>query len=78
MPPPPPLKDVLEALYQCVLPGAGGAALVLAAFLLFGRRAAAIGSAVAVVAAFMWGNFGPPKLSLEDPVPTWANTSPSF
>ncbi|AMV24478.1 hypothetical protein VT84_08780 [Gemmata sp. SH-PL17] len=75
MPPPPPLKDVLEALYHAVLPGAGAAALVLGAFLAVGRwRAAALGSAVAVVVAFMCGNFAPPKLSIEDPAPTWENT----
>ena len=45
MPPLPPLKDTLEALQQCVLPGAGGAALVLAAFLCLGRWAGATGSA---------------------------------
>jgi hypothetical protein len=71
MPPLPPLKDVLEALYQGVLPGAGGAALVLAAFLLLGRWAAALGSAVAVCAAFVWGNFVPPNLS----VLTWENSA---
>jgi hypothetical protein len=68
MPPPPPLKDVLNALSTCVLPGAAGAALVMCLFLLLGRRAAALGSAVAVVGAFMWGNF-----ALADP-PTWDNT----
>src|SRR5579859_2686469 len=71
MPPPPPLKEVLEALYQFVLPGAGGAALVLAAFLLFGRWTAALGSAAAVTAAFMWGNF---TLGLNNDPPGWANT----
>jgi hypothetical protein len=75
MRPLPPLNDVLEALAQDVLPGAGGAALVLAAFLLLGHRAAALGSAVAVLVALAWGNFQPPKLTAEDPVPTWANTA---
>lgn len=65
MPPPPPLKDVLEALQQDVLPGAGGAALVMCLFLLFGRWSAALGSAVAVTFAFMWSNF-----QLADP-PSW-------
>jgi hypothetical protein len=73
MPTPPPLKDTLDALQQDVLPGAGGAALVLVVFLLFGRGAAALGSAAAVVVAFVWGNFAfTPKD--EDPVPTWNNT----
>lgn len=75
MPPPPPLKDVLEALQQCVLPAAGAAALVLGMFLLGGRWAAALGSAVAVAVAFMCANFAPPKLTLEDPKPSWDNTS---
>jgi hypothetical protein len=56
-----------------VLPGAGGAALVLAVFLLFGRRAAALGSAAAVLVAFMWGNYEA-RISAEAPVPTWENT----
>ncbi len=75
MPPLPPLKDVLEALQQCVLPGAGASALVLCVFLLTGRWAAALGSAVGVVVAFMCANFSVPTLSLEDPAPTWENTS---
>jgi hypothetical protein len=52
----PPTKEVLETLQQDVLPGAGGAALVLCAFALLGRWAGALGSAVAVVFAFAWGN----------------------
>ncbi|HEY1186251.1 MAG TPA: hypothetical protein VGE74_01280 [Gemmata sp.] len=76
MPPPPPLKDTLEALQQCVLPGAGASALVMCAFLVVGRwRAAALGSAAAVVVAFMCGNFTLQNLKTGDPVPTWANTS---
>ncbi len=75
MPPLPPLKDALEALQQCVLPGAGGAALVLAAFLCLGRWAGATGSAVAVAVAFMCGNFTLGNLTREDPLPTWENTS---
>lgn len=75
MPPPPPLKDVLEALQQCVLPGAGAAALVMCAFLVVGRRwLAALGSAVAVVVAFACGNFTLANLKTEDPLPTWENT----
>lgn len=74
MPPLPPLKYVLDALHQNVLPAAGGAALVLAVFLLFGRRAAALGSAVAVVAAFMWCNYEP-TLPKDESAPTWGNSS---
>jgi len=70
MPPPPPLKDVLDALQQDVLPGAGGAALVMCLFLLLGRWSAALGSAVAIAVAFMWSNFLPGS----DP-PDWENTS---
>lgn len=73
MPPPPPLKETLEALHQCVLPGAGGAALVLCAFLLLGRWAAATGSAAAVVVAFLWGNFTLANVGSDQP--TWENTA---
>jgi hypothetical protein len=73
MPPPPPLKDALEALQQTVLPGAGGAALVACAFLLFGRRAAAVGSVAAAAVAFLWGNFTLANLGAEPP--TWENTA---
>jgi hypothetical protein len=48
---------VLEALQQDVLPGAGGAALVVCGFALFGRWISAFGSAVAAVFGFVWGNF---------------------
>jgi hypothetical protein len=65
----PPLKDVLDALQHAVLPGAGGAALVMCVFLLFGRWAGALGSAAAVAFGFVWGNFEMPKGE-----PTWANT----
>ncbi len=75
MPPPPPLKDILEALHQCVLPGAGVAAFVFCVFLVAGRWAAALGSAIAVAFAFMAANFAPPNLTPEDPKPTWDNTS---
>jgi hypothetical protein len=57
MPPLPPLKDVLEALQQLVLPGAAGAALVMCVFLLLGRWSAATASVVAVAAGFFWANF---------------------
>lgn len=71
MPPPPPLKDVLDALSLCVLPCAGAAAVVMCVSLAVGRwRAAALGSGVAVVLAFMCGNFALPTTS-----PTWENTS---
>jgi hypothetical protein len=70
--PPPPLRDTLEALQQCVLPGAGGAALVACIFLLLGRRAAATGSAAAAAAAFLWGNFT--LASVGAARPTWENT----
>ncbi|MDY3559211.1 hypothetical protein R5W23_006429 [Gemmata sp. JC673] len=76
MPPPPPIKDVLDAISLCVLPGAGAAAVVTCAFLVVGRwRAAALGSAVAVVFAFMGGNFTLANLNTEQPAPTWENTS---
>jgi hypothetical protein len=47
---------------------------VMAMFLCLGRRAAAVGSAVAVVAGFMCANFTLANLKPEDPLPTWANT----
>lgn len=68
----PPLKDVLNALYYAVLPGAGGAVLVACVFLLLGRRAGALGTAAAVVVGFMWGNFTLDRLGGEPPA--WANT----
>ncbi len=68
MPPLPPLKDVLEALQQLVLPAAAGAALVTCLFLLMGRWSAALGSAVAVVAGFFWANSTDPYTDvLSDP-----------
>jgi hypothetical protein len=67
----PPLKDVLDALQHAVLPGAGGAALVMCAFLLLGRWAGALGSAAAVAFGFVWGNFTLDKTA----APTWVNTS---
>jgi hypothetical protein len=68
----PPLKDVLDALYHAVLPGAGGAALVACAFLLLGRWAGALGTAAAVTVGFAWGNFTLERVGKEPP--TWANT----
>jgi hypothetical protein len=68
MPPLPPTEDVLYALRHTALPAAAGAALVMAAVLAFGRWAAALGSAVAVVVGFGWGNYTFDSLS-------WTNTS---
>lgn len=70
----PPLKDVLDQLQHAVLPGAGGAALVMCVFLLLGRWAGALGSAAAVAFAFMWGNFTLAQL-VGSETPTWANTA---
>jgi hypothetical protein len=66
----PPLKDVLDQLQYAVLPAAGGAALVMCVFLLFGRWAGALGSAAAVAFGFAWADFEMPK----GESPTWANT----
>lgn len=68
----PPLKDVLAQLQLAVLPGAGGAALVLCMFLLLGRWAGALGSAAAVAFGFAWGNFVLDPFASEPP--TWSNT----
>ncbi len=62
----PPTTEVLSALQQDVLPGAGGAALVVCGFAILGRWAGALGSAVAVVFGFAWGNFTFVKLKWED------------
>jgi hypothetical protein len=74
MPPLPPLKYVLEALQQDVLPAAGGAALVLCLFLLLGRWAGALGSAAAIAVAFLWSNFTLTLLKFDEK-PTWENTA---
>lgn len=74
MPPLPPTKYVLEALQNDVLPAAGGGALVLCVFLLLGRWAGALGSAVAMTVAFLWSNFTLTYLKLDDK-PTWENTA---
>jgi len=82
MPPLPPAKDVLDALHHAVLPAAGGAALVVCLFALLGRRAAALGSAVAAVVGFGWANFTFDAVSWENtgrvipwkadgPTPVW-------
>ena len=68
----PPLKYVLDALQTDVLPAAGGAAFVLCLFLFLGRWAAALGSAAAIVVAFLWANFTLGNLKLDDK-PTWEN-----
>jgi hypothetical protein len=70
----PPFKDVLDQLQHAVLPGAGGAALVMCLFLLLGRWAGAGGSAAAVAFGFMWGNFTLAQLAGTES-PTWANTA---
>jgi hypothetical protein len=62
----PPTAEILETLQSDVLPGAGGAALVVCAFALLGRWAGVLGSAVAVVVGFAWGNFNFTKLAWED------------
>jgi hypothetical protein len=68
LPPPPPTELVLPTLQNFILPALGGAAVVASAFALFGRRAGALGSAVAVVVAFAWGNYDFSKLDWEG---TW-------
>src|SRR5262249_61889132 len=57
MPPLPPTKEVLDAMQYAILPAAGGAALVAGTFLVFGRWAAALGSAAAVAGGFAWANY---------------------
>lgn len=73
LPPLPPLQYVLDALAQNVLPPAGAAALVVCTFLVLGRWAGALWSAVAVVVGFMVANFTLAFVKPED-VPTWENT----
>jgi hypothetical protein len=68
LPPLPPAKDVLVTLQADVLPAAGGAAAVMCLFLLFGRWAAALGSAAAVAVGFVCANYTFDKLSWEG---TW-------
>lgn len=53
----PPASDILGPLQAAVLPGAGGAALVVCLFLVLGRWAGAIGSALAVAVGFAWANY---------------------
>jgi hypothetical protein len=69
----PPTKYVLDALSNDVLPAAGGGAFVLCLFLVFGRWAGALGSAAAVVVAFLWANFTLTNLKFDEK-PTWENT----
>src|SRR6185312_4744174 len=57
LPPLPPAPLVLETLRDLVLPAASGAALTFGLFLCLGRWAAALGSAAAVSAGFVWANF---------------------
>jgi hypothetical protein len=53
----PPAADVLGPLQAAVLPGAGGAALVVCLFLPLGRWAGALGAALAVAVGFAWANY---------------------
>jgi hypothetical protein len=69
----PPTKYILETLQVDVLPAAGGAALVLCLFLLLGRWSGALGSAAAIVVAFLAANFTLADLKGDDK-PTWENT----
>jgi hypothetical protein len=66
MPPLPPARLVLDSIQQTTLPAAGGAALVLALFLVFGRWAGALGSAAAVIAGFCWANYTFTTLSWDE------------
>lgn len=70
MPPPPPIKDVLEALQAMMFPAAGAAALVFALVLILGRWAAAMGSALAIIAGIAVGNH-----YRESPMPWVADVS---
>jgi MFS family permease len=74
MPPVPPIELVLEKLHELVIPAAGSAALVMGLFLLLGRWAAAIGSAVAIVVAFLAANFSVAGVDSGDPL-SWDNTA---
>ncbi len=78
----PPTHDVLDALSHTVLPAAGGAAFTVCGFLILGRWAGALGSAVAVIVGFAWANFTFTALewektgrvftwTLEEPVRAW-------
>jgi hypothetical protein len=73
MPPLPPLDLVLEKLHHLVIPAAGSAALVMSLFLLLGRWAAALGSAVAVIVAFLAGNFTLAGVDFGETL-SWENT----
>lgn len=57
MPTIPPAADILGPLQAAVLPGAGGAALVVVLFLALGRWAGAVGAALAVAVGFAWANY---------------------
>jgi hypothetical protein len=57
MPTIPPAADVLGPLQAAVLPGAGGAALVVVLFLAAGRWAGALGAALAAAVGFAWANY---------------------
>jgi hypothetical protein len=70
----PPIEEILAQLHNNIIPAAGCAAVVMCTFLLFGRRFAALGSAVAVVLAFMTCNFTLANVGYEDKA-TWENTA---
>ncbi len=57
LPPLPPTDDVVAALKVSVIPAASVAAFSLALFLALGRRAGALGSAVAVLAGMAYANW---------------------
>ncbi len=57
LPPLPPTDDVVAALRVTVIPAASVAAFVFALFLALGRRASALGSALAVLAGMAYANW---------------------
>jgi MFS family permease len=69
----PPTELILGALHNGIIPAAGGAALVLCLFLLAGRWAGALGSAAAVVVAFLAANYTLANVGFGDKQ-TWENT----
>lgn len=72
MPPIPPTELILEVAWQCILPAAGAAAFVYAVFVSFGRWAAALGSAAAIVAAYFALNY---QALLHGETLSWETTS---
>lgn len=73
MPPLPQTDLVLEKLHHLVIPAAGAAALVMCMFLVLGRWAAALGSAIAIVVGFMAANFTITGVDFGEKY-TWENT----